>query len=203
MPCNSSRVLKWPGVRRAAVHGCEVLQALLEPDCSDPALNSLGCGGRQCTDVKYGKRIHVLPIDDTIEGVTGNLFDAFLKPYFLEAYRPVRKVSLVPGGPASCVFVTGLALASLGTYVALQSLDGHVYMPQLCYLLLQGVIKVCSTRRAVCTLPYPTLPSDALLRRSWCAAAQRGINGDGGDGAGAVLHRGARRRAVQGTGFRV
>jgi len=44
--------------------------------------------------VKYGKRIHVLPIDDTIEGLTGNLFDAFLKPYFLEAYRPVRKVSL-------------------------------------------------------------------------------------------------------------
>ena len=47
----------------------------------------------QCADVKYGKRIHVLPIDDTIEGLTGNLFDAFLKPYFLEAYRPVRKVS--------------------------------------------------------------------------------------------------------------
>lgn len=46
----------------------------------------------QCADVKYGKRIHVLPIDDTIEGITGNLFDAFLKPYFLEAYRPVRKV---------------------------------------------------------------------------------------------------------------
>ena len=53
----------------------------------------------QCADVKYGKRIHVLPIDDTIEGITGNLFDAFLKPYFLEAYRPVRKVgtSLVSG----------------------------------------------------------------------------------------------------------
>ena len=47
----------------------------------------------QCTDVKYGKRVHVLPIDDTIEGITGNLFDAFLKPYFLEAYRPIRKVS--------------------------------------------------------------------------------------------------------------
>jgi transitional endoplasmic reticulum ATPase len=46
----------------------------------------------QCTDVKYGKRVHVLPIDDTIEGITGNLFDVFLKPYFLEAYRPVRKV---------------------------------------------------------------------------------------------------------------
>ncbi len=34
----------------------------------------------------------MLPIDDTIEGITGNLFDVFLKPYFLEAYRPVRKV---------------------------------------------------------------------------------------------------------------
>lgn len=33
----------------------------------------------QCADVKYGKRVHILPIDDTIEGVTGNLFDAYLK----------------------------------------------------------------------------------------------------------------------------
>lgn len=38
--------------------------------------------------------MHVLPIDDTIEGLTGNLFDTFLKPYFLEAYRPVRKVTM-------------------------------------------------------------------------------------------------------------
>jgi len=45
----------------------------------------------QCPDVKYGKRVHILPIDDTIEGITGNLFDVFLKPYFMEAYRPVRK----------------------------------------------------------------------------------------------------------------
>jgi transitional endoplasmic reticulum ATPase len=43
------------------------------------------------SDVKYGKRIHILPIDDTIEGLSGDLFDSFLKPYFLEAYRPVRK----------------------------------------------------------------------------------------------------------------
>jgi transitional endoplasmic reticulum ATPase len=26
-------------------------------------------------DVPYAKRIHVLPIDDTIEGVSGNLFE--------------------------------------------------------------------------------------------------------------------------------
>ena len=44
----------------------------------------------QCPDVKYGKRVHILPIDDTI-GITGNLFDDFLKPYFMEANRPVRK----------------------------------------------------------------------------------------------------------------
>nr|XP_025678480.1 cell division cycle protein 48 homolog [Arachis hypogaea] len=60
----------------------------------------------QCPDVKYGKRVHILPIDDTIEGVTGNLFDAFLKPYFLEAYRPVRKgdLFLVRGGMRSVEF---------------------------------------------------------------------------------------------------
>ncbi len=49
----------------------------------------------QCPDIKYGKRIHVLPIDDTIEGLTGNLFELYLKPYFLEAYRPVRKGLIV------------------------------------------------------------------------------------------------------------
>lgn len=41
--------------------------------------------------MKYGKRVHVLPFGDSIEGVTGNLFDVYLKPYFLEAYRPVKK----------------------------------------------------------------------------------------------------------------
>merc|ERR1712168_855464 len=55
---------------------------------------------QSCPDVKYGKRIHVLPIDDSIEGITGNIFEVFLKPYFLEAYRPVTKgdVFLVRGG---------------------------------------------------------------------------------------------------------
>merc|ERR1712057_126905 len=43
-----------------------------------------------CEDCKYGKRIHVLPFEDSIEGVSGNLFDTYLKPYFMEAYRPVR-----------------------------------------------------------------------------------------------------------------
>ncbi|WVQ98285.1 transitional endoplasmic reticulum ATPase [Kwoniella sp. CBS 9459] len=51
-------------------------------------------------DIKYGKRIHVLPFADSIEGLSGNLFDVYLRPYFLEAYRPVRKgdVFQVRGG---------------------------------------------------------------------------------------------------------
>lgn len=42
-------------------------------------------------EIKFGKAIHVLPFEDTIEGISGNLFETFLKPYFLETYRPVRK----------------------------------------------------------------------------------------------------------------
>merc|ERR1719283_721027 len=51
-------------------------------------------------EVKYGERIHVLPFSDTVEGMTGNLFETFLKPYFQESYRPVKKGDyfLVRGG---------------------------------------------------------------------------------------------------------
>merc|ERR1711865_527404 len=57
-------------------------------------------GVHACGDVPYGKRIHVLPFDDSIEGLTGNLFEIYLKPYFLEAYRPCRQGDsfLVRGG---------------------------------------------------------------------------------------------------------
>ena len=34
--------------------------------------------------------MHILPLDDSIEGVSGNLIDDYLKPYFLDAYRPLR-----------------------------------------------------------------------------------------------------------------
>merc|ERR1719399_1909737 len=47
-----------------------------------------------CGDVPYGKRVHVLPLEDTIEGITGNLFETYLKPYYLEAYRPARQGDL-------------------------------------------------------------------------------------------------------------
>nr|XP_051198322.1 cell division cycle protein 48 homolog [Lolium perenne] len=59
-----------------------------------------------CPDAKYGRRVHVLPVDDTVEGITGNLFEAYLKPYFADAYRPVHKgdLFLVRGGMRSVEF---------------------------------------------------------------------------------------------------
>ncbi|KAH8866806.1 Transitional endoplasmic reticulum ATPase [Schistosoma japonicum] len=59
-----------------------------------------------CPDIVYGKRIHVLPIDDTIVGLTGNLYEVFLKPYFLAAYRPIRKddIFIVRGGMRAVEF---------------------------------------------------------------------------------------------------
>ncbi|KAK7257680.1 hypothetical protein RIF29_31828 [Crotalaria pallida] len=60
----------------------------------------------QCLDIKYGERVHILPIDDTIEGIAGNLFDSYLRPYFSDAYRPVKKgdLFLVRGGMRSIEF---------------------------------------------------------------------------------------------------
>jgi transitional endoplasmic reticulum ATPase len=52
------------------------------------------------SDVPNGERVHILPIDDTIEGVTGNLTQTYLIPYFKDCYRPLRKgdTFLVRGG---------------------------------------------------------------------------------------------------------
>merc|ERR1719385_71677 len=59
-----------------------------------------------CPDVKYGAKIHVLPIYDTIDGLTGNFFEISLKPYFLEAYRPIHKgdTFIVRGGMRAVEF---------------------------------------------------------------------------------------------------
>lgn len=86
------------------------------------------CSVQNCPEVKYAKRVHILPIDDTVEGLTGfvalfshfhviitfenlfsldrNLFEVYLKPYFLEAYRPLRKgdLFLVRGAMRSVEF---------------------------------------------------------------------------------------------------
>jgi hypothetical protein len=33
-------------------------------------------------DIKYAKSVSVAPFQDTIEGLSGDLFDVFVKPYF-------------------------------------------------------------------------------------------------------------------------
>ncbi|TVU33660.1 hypothetical protein EJB05_25492, partial [Eragrostis curvula] len=79
----------------------------------------------QCQNVGYGKRVHILPVDDTVEGLTGNLFEAYLKPYFLDAYRPVRKgdLFLVHGGMRS---VQACGPAAAGEY-CIVSPDTEIY----------------------------------------------------------------------------
>ena len=42
-------------------------------------------------DVKYAKSVEVLPFADCIEGLSGDLFDVFVKPYFANKYRPLKK----------------------------------------------------------------------------------------------------------------
>ena len=42
------------------------------------------------SDVPNGKRICVLPFKDTIEGLTGDLYETYLKPYFTSVFRPVH-----------------------------------------------------------------------------------------------------------------
>ncbi|KAH7821528.1 p97C [Monocercomonoides exilis] len=59
-----------------------------------------------CPEAKFGKHVLILPYEDSIEGITGNLFDVYLKPYFLEAYRPVHEGDLITckGGMKSVDF---------------------------------------------------------------------------------------------------
>ena len=41
-------------------------------------------------NVAMGKRVHILPFEDSMEGITGNLTQTYLIPYFKNVYRPVH-----------------------------------------------------------------------------------------------------------------
>ncbi|CAF0835931.1 unnamed protein product [Adineta steineri] len=41
-----------------------------------------------CGDISGGKHLHIAFIDDTIQNLTGNLYEVFLKPYFEDRNRP-------------------------------------------------------------------------------------------------------------------
>ena len=41
--------------------------------------------------IPVGNSIHILPFEDTKEGISGNLTQTYLIPYFKDTYRPVHK----------------------------------------------------------------------------------------------------------------
>ena len=41
-------------------------------------------------DVKFAKTVQVLPFKDSVEGITGDVFEVFVKPYFAGKFRPLR-----------------------------------------------------------------------------------------------------------------
>ncbi|PNT68092.1 cell division cycle protein 48 homolog [Brachypodium distachyon] len=45
----------------------------------------------RCPDLPNAKRIQVVPFEDSVQNITGDLFEAYLNPYFTDAFRPVRK----------------------------------------------------------------------------------------------------------------
>jgi len=55
---------------------------------------------KACPNVPNLAKIHILPIDDSIEGITGDLATTYLVPYFKDAYRPIKKgdTFIVRGG---------------------------------------------------------------------------------------------------------
>jgi len=58
----------------------------------------------QFSDLKFGKRIHVLPFEDSIKEKKCDFFESYLKPYFIDAYRPVKKNDkFVVNGPLGSI----------------------------------------------------------------------------------------------------
>jgi transitional endoplasmic reticulum ATPase len=49
---------------------------------------------RAAADVPNLTKIHILPFQDTIEGITGDLTKTYLIPYFKDTFRPVKKNDL-------------------------------------------------------------------------------------------------------------
>jgi transitional endoplasmic reticulum ATPase len=45
----------------------------------------------QLSQIKKAKKIVCVPFKDSIEGISGDIFDVFLKPYFLNQHKPMKK----------------------------------------------------------------------------------------------------------------
>ena len=128
-----------------------------------------------CPDIKYGKRIHVLPIDDTIEGLTGNLFEVFLKPYFLEAYRPIHTGTATPlllmliQGSSSIHSITPPKILLPGVT------DDFCSYQHVCAYIITSTPSATHPDDAVCSnysFLFPALPDDIFLVRGSMRAVE-------------------------------
>uniref|UniRef100_A0A0D9X7S6 AAA+ ATPase domain-containing protein n=1 Tax=Leersia perrieri TaxID=77586 RepID=A0A0D9X7S6_9ORYZ len=45
---------------------------------------------KRCADVKNARKVELRFFDDSVEGISGNLFETYIKPYFKDAIRPVK-----------------------------------------------------------------------------------------------------------------
>lgn len=75
------------------------------------------------TDIKYAKSVSIAPFADTIEGISGDIFEVYVKPYFKDKYRPLKSgdMFISRGGMRSVEFkVTGVAFADDSEQVYLQ-----------------------------------------------------------------------------------
>lgn len=127
------------------------------------------------------QRIHVLPFEDTIEGISGNLFDAFLKPYFQEAYRPVRKVGCEGSGGSertlldtcSDALTSGLSVWAADGSAARQVVaraPPACLQPQSCWTARSTMKTLLQALLVFPPLPLCCCPA-CRATRSWCAAA--------------------------------
>ena len=57
-------------------------------------------------DVKVAKVVQVVPFADSVEGLTGDLFDVFVKPYFEQQFRPLKvgDIFIARGGMRAAEF---------------------------------------------------------------------------------------------------
>jgi transitional endoplasmic reticulum ATPase len=57
-------------------------------------------------DIKYAKTVTVTPFADTVEGISGDIFEVFVKPYFKDNYRPLKlgDTFMVRGGMRTVEF---------------------------------------------------------------------------------------------------
>ncbi len=45
----------------------------------------------EAPDIRYGTVVHVLPFKKDVEGISGELFETFLQPYFSDQFKPLKK----------------------------------------------------------------------------------------------------------------